>query len=53
MAELTGQVGELRMTVQITSKETGKVEEYELTGSATKEQAEALGAEMGDEPKED
>lgn len=29
---LTGQTGELRFTVQITRKETGKVEEVELVG---------------------
>lgn len=44
MANLTGQLGELRMTMQIKRKETGKVEEYELVGSATKEQAQELGA---------
>ena len=32
MTALTGQVGELRFTVQITRKETGKVEEFELIG---------------------
>lgn len=32
MTALTGQVGELRFTVQVTRKETGKVEEYELIG---------------------
>lgn len=53
MADLQGQVGELRMVVQITRKETGKVEEYELIGSATKEQAEALGVEMGQLPKKE
>ena len=32
MAELNGQVGELRMTVQVTRKETGEVETYDLVG---------------------
>lgn len=53
MSELTGEVGELRMSVQIVRKETGKVENYELVGMATKEQAEALGIATGEQPKED
>jgi len=32
MIELGGEVGELRFTVQVTRKETGKVEEYQLVG---------------------
>jgi len=32
MIELQGSVGELRMTVQITRKDTGKVEQVELVG---------------------
>lgn len=32
MSELAGCVGELRFTVQITRKETGKIEEVELVG---------------------
>ena len=32
---IKGQLGELRMTVQITRKETGKVEEVELTSRIT------------------
>jgi hypothetical protein len=35
MAELKGQLGELRATIQITRKETGKVEEVELTSRIT------------------
>ncbi len=31
MSELKGQLGELKMTVQITRKDTGKVDEVELT----------------------
>lgn len=37
MAELKGQLGELRMTVQITRKETGKVETVELVGHVDEE----------------
>lgn len=32
MTALTGQPGELRFVIQITRKETGKVEEFELVG---------------------
>lgn len=32
MTALAGQVGELRFTVRITRKDTGKVEEVELVG---------------------
>jgi len=32
---LQGQLGELKMKVQITRKDTGKVEEYELTSAVT------------------
>jgi hypothetical protein len=32
MIALSGQIGELRMTVQITRKDTGKVEQVELVG---------------------
>lgn len=32
MAELNGQAGELRFTVKIERKESGKIEEYELVG---------------------
>lgn len=35
MSNMQGQLGELRMTVQITRKATGKVEEVELTSSIT------------------
>ena len=33
MSDMKGQLGELKMTVQITRKETGKVEEVELTSN--------------------
>ena len=35
MADLQGALGELSFTLQITRKETGKVEEYEMTSSIT------------------
>lgn len=35
MANLSGEVGELRFTVQIKRKDTGKVEEVELVGRLT------------------
>ena len=37
MAELQGKLGELSFTLQITRKDTGKVEEYEMTSSITDE----------------
>lgn len=43
MIELKAQPGELHMTIQVTRKETGKVEEYQLTSEITEEQAEQLG----------
>lgn len=42
MADLQGQVGELSFTVQVTRKETGKVEEYQLTGFVNEEQLKEL-----------
>lgn len=38
MADLVAEAGELSFTVQITRKETGKVEEYQLVGRITDEQ---------------
>ena len=35
MSELSGQIGELRMVVEITRKETGTVETVELTSAIT------------------
>lgn len=35
MSQLNGQLGELSMTVQITRKETGRVEEVKLTSAIT------------------
>lgn len=40
--ELTGQPGEVHMTIQITRKETGKVEEVELVGFLDPEQLKQL-----------
>ena len=40
---IQGQTGELRMTIQVKRAATGKVEEYQLVGRATDEQAEQLG----------
>lgn len=50
MADLKGQLGELKMTVQITRKETGKVEEYKLTSCISDQEThEQLLKEYGDE----
>ena len=43
--ELNGQAGELHMTLQITRKETGKVEEVELVGYLDPEQLKQLETE--------
>jgi len=42
MAELQGQEGELRFTVQITRAATGQVEEHELVGKISDTQLEQL-----------
>jgi hypothetical protein len=42
MSNLGGQMGELRFTVQITRKETGKVEEVELVGYLDEEKLKEL-----------
>lgn len=42
MSNLSGQIGELRMTLQITRKETGKVEEVELIGYLDEEKLKEL-----------
>ena len=39
---LQGAVGEVSFTVQITRKETGKVEEYQLAGFVNEDQLKAL-----------
>lgn len=43
MSQLQGQAGELSFTVQIIRKATGQVEEHQLVGRITGDQAEALG----------
>lgn len=49
MSGLNGQLGELKMVVQITRKETGKVEEVKLTSAITDpETHEKLLKELGD-----
>lgn len=35
MSELNGAIGEVSMTITVTRKDTGKVEEFELVGSTT------------------
>jgi hypothetical protein len=42
MIDLNGQMGELRFTVQITRKDTGKVEEVELVGYLDEEKLKEL-----------
>jgi hypothetical protein len=42
MIELSGQIGEVRMTVEITRKETGKVETYDLVGFLDEDQLKEL-----------
>lgn len=55
MPSLMGTPGELAFTVQITRAATGQVEEYQLVGRITAEQAEQLGIETDNptESKED
>lgn len=53
MNNLVGQPAELHMTIQVTRKDTGKVEEFQLVGQCSQEEAEALGAKQAEEPKED
>jgi hypothetical protein len=47
MADLQGPPGELRMTVSITRKATGKVETYQLSARATPEEFEAIKRDVG------
>ena len=42
MSELTGEMGELKMKIQVTRAATGKVEDYELTSQVSKEQFDEL-----------
>lgn len=50
MSDIKGQTGELRATIQITRKATGKIETFELVGRTTPEQHEQI---MQDLNKED
>lgn len=43
MSNLVGQPGEITMTMTITRAGTGKVEEFNLIGKVTAEEADALG----------
>lgn len=50
MTELNGQLGELKMTLQITRKDTGRVDEVDMTSAITDpETHEKLLKELGDE----
>ena len=49
MIELGGKVGEVAMTLQITRKDTGKVEEVQLVGFINEDQLKALQAEQSKE----
>jgi|WetSurSiteA1Bulk_404760.scaffolds.fasta_scaffold801602_1 hypothetical protein len=42
MSDLKGAVGELHMKIQVTRKETGKVEEYDVVGFVNPEQLKQL-----------
>lgn len=48
---LQGQIGELSLTVQVVRKETGKVEEYQLTGFLDEDQLKALQAQSDSNPE--
>lgn len=45
MSNLQGQVGELRFTIEVTRKDTGKVETVEMVGFVNQEQLQQLQAE--------
>lgn len=45
MTNLAGNIGELKLTVQVTRADTGKVEEVEMTGFVNAEQLKQLQAE--------
>lgn len=40
MPDLQGKIGELRFTIEVTRKETGKVETYELIGHVMNDEEE-------------
>jgi hypothetical protein len=50
MPDLKGQEGELRFKVQVTRAATGLIEEYELIGKITHEEAQQLG--LTEEPND-
>lgn len=50
MADLVGQIGELRMTIEVTRAATGETETYELVGTPLPETDEP---EQLEQPKED
>lgn len=52
MSDPKGQVGELRMTIHVTRKETGSVEEYQLTAPIDAEQAKQLNIPQPEQAKE-
>lgn len=52
-ANLKGAAGKVTMTVQVTRAATGKVEEYQLTGYVTQDQADALEAEGFIQPQQE
>lgn len=48
MSDLTGQAGELRMSIEVTRKDTGKVEKFELIGFTDEEQLKQFMAEQAE-----
>lgn len=52
MANLQGQVGELSFTMQITRKDSGKVEEYQMVGFVDEEQLKQLQQDAAQTEKE-
>lgn len=48
MSDLQGQPAELHMTIQVKREETGKVEEFQLVGRCTEQEAIELGATKAD-----
>lgn len=52
MNQLVGSPGELTMTMTITRADTGKVEEFQVIGKVTSEEAEALGLTTSPTEKE-
>lgn len=48
---IEGQPGELRMSVQVKRAETGEVQEFELVGTLTDEEAEQLKRQLALNPE--